>query len=80
MDAPFAGRVIMVSKEKHVPYDRPILSKVSVLIKVLYFAKFFCFLVIAVYFLLGLHRLCANQRFINNTTVKTNLYPFILVP
>lgn len=30
MDAPFAGRVIMVSKEQHVPYDRPILSKVSV--------------------------------------------------
>ena len=29
-DAPFAGRVIMVSKEEHVPYDRPILSKVSV--------------------------------------------------
>lgn len=38
MDAPFAGRVIMVSKEQHVPYDRPILSKVSV--KLVYiFAK-----------------------------------------
>ena len=29
VDAPFVGRVIMVSKEEHVPYDRPILSKVS---------------------------------------------------
>ena len=35
MDAPFAGRVIMVSKEQHVPYDRPILSKVSVKFSIL---------------------------------------------
>jgi len=29
IDTHFAGHVIMVSKEEHVPYDRPILSKVS---------------------------------------------------
>jgi len=31
----FTGRVIMVSKEEHVPYDRPILSKVSVRLLIL---------------------------------------------
>ena len=30
-----SGRVIMVTKECHLPYDRPILSKVSVQLTIL---------------------------------------------
>lgn len=33
------GRVIMITKEAHLPYDRPILSKVSVMLMLFAFGK-----------------------------------------
>ena len=76
MDTRFAGRVIMVSKEEHVPYDRPILSKVSVwlliLQKVIIFGyrccsilnkKYFTLKIVFHLFLTGLYRLHGNQRY-----------------